>query len=213
MNDLERSLMLERAFTDASHIVCELKTYNWNECNRARMNGQEPNPMFKNWIDMLENVKKTIRKESDRAFLKHKKTHPIVSNQGALELATAVLAQAAHDYEKAICSYGEEAENTIKEIERFAEREACLYTTLDFSEILRSIQYKHKLFKRKAHRDIESILYYTKKLKKHGYYDKYNPNRCPLCGGGLYAQGKATGKRFTVVCTGCEMKEAIELGA
>lgn len=213
MNDFERSMELERAFTNVSRVVCELKPYDWYENNKAKKDGKEPNPILKSWIEALESAKKTIRKESDNAYLKYAESHPMNNDNGFAALAVAVLSQAARDYERALCSDGEDAENMIREVEEFAKTDACIYTTLDFSEILKSIKYRHKKFVKKSHKDIESIIFNTKKLKKHGFGDKYNPNRCPLCGGGMYIRGKISGKTATVGCTNCELVEVVELGA
>lgn len=205
MTDLERSMMLERSFADVSHEIFEVKSRNAIEAERARKDGREPRfiPM-----DELIRSKNLFRAASDAAFIKHKATHPI-NDHGVEELAFAIMERAALDYELALCSDNEYAGDVLSEIEEFAEKYGSKYTTLDFPELLERICEKHERFVNKAHRDIESILDYVVNNKSKRFRRKKNPNKCPLCGGGMYIKGSTNGKRLRVVCTSCELSEYV----
>lgn len=113
---------------------------------------------------------------------------------GLERLANAVLAKAAYDYEVALCGGFPDSEAEMLLIEKFAKSGAEVYTTLDFSEVLKKI--------RKIHQETwkplaEKIAPELREEDRPKYKTK-----CPLCGGGLYYV-HSKGQSDLVRCTTC----------
>lgn len=158
----------------------------------------------------LRQLANTYRKLSDDAFLQHKATTD-VCDDGIRNLANAVLEQAIHDYEVALCDNNS---SEIYRIEMFMYGDGRNFTMLDTGELIDKVKVSHKRFKTKAHDEFDEILVTTVQLRDRGIWfgDRRNKHRCPLCGGGMFVKKKVSNGRYIVGCTTCELVEYVERG-
>lgn len=128
---------------------------------------------------------------------------------GNLEkLNSAVMLQAVHDYENALCKGGKTAKDTIEEIERFASTGTSHhYSAVDFGTILQRIKDTAPEFHKMVREHGAEIIADTLWLKRKKDYNFENAKyHCPLCGGGMYHYGKKIGNTYRIRCTGCSLE-------
>lgn len=120
---------------------------------------------------------------------------------GLERLANAVLANAAYDYEAALCGGFPDSKAEMHLIEKFAECGAEVYTTLNFMDVLDRI--------RRVYFDewLPKVREVTAELRAEP--ERKYLHKCPLCGGGLYYV-HCKGQSDTVRCTTCGLFERVK---
>lgn len=119
-------------------------------------------------------------------------------------LAQGVILCAVNDYEQALSAETPDGEQKMADIERFAEKNAGSYSSIDLPAVLSRIRAIYPQYKSFAAEHGQEIHEDSKRIKKaKDNYTDYAKYRCPLCGGGLYtANGKVNGK-YKVYCSNC----------
>lgn len=114
---------------------------------------------------------------------------------GLERLANAVLANAAYDYEAALCGGFPDSNAEMHLIEKFAEYGAEVYTTLNFMDVLDRIK--------RVYFDewLPKVREVTAELRAEP--ERKYRHKCPLCGGGLYFSKNRVSKGGAVRCTTC----------
>ena len=215
LSALERSMEYERAFAEMTKVRTKIGAMRNAAEDEARKNG-DPRPSYYDIImDDMMYLQTRYQREADKAFQMHKETHtPNVT--GIENLANAVVMSAIQDYEEAVSSGRRGAGGVIRSIRKFAATEAGFYTTADVSGILSRIDATYPKFKRVALNNVDAIKAETKRLKaerasKEPFsqtgLNRYNPFRCPLCGGGLWYSG---GKEKRIRCSSCYLSVSTE---
>lgn len=212
MTELETSMLYEAAYSEIGALIDIIRHKQIKNADAARKDGEEPSQHYKVVLKSLKNAQEGLRKKSDDAFIRHKNALKDVNDDGIENLANAVIARAAEDYELALCHNDFEAQGAIED---FAKTNAKLYTTLDVMYVLNRINSSYKRFQKKAHNEIESLIVDTAYLKKNRDHDgissKRNPHRCPLCQGGMYVRLKLKKNQYLVGCTSCLLTEVVTL--
>lgn len=212
INDMDYSMILERAFSELVSIVSYAKIRAAQQFKAAKDAGEPEPAHLRLVIDALENVKSDFRKRSDKAYKKHCTTASC-DKAGVENLANAVIERMALDYETAISDPTEHSLGMKNEVEYFAKTLGKTYTSLDTEDILDAISAKYKVFKKKAHDNISELITITDmfRKKRDAFSEKHNPYRCPLCGGGMYVKSKMKANSYLVGCTGCNLTEIVTI--
>lgn len=207
MSDMEYSMIMERAYGEITNLIYQYKARAKQFISAAKENGEKEPYHFRLVLDALDTVAKDFRKRSDDAFREHTLTTDM-DEDGMMNLKNAVIERAALDYEAALCN-GDDG--VMNELHNFAECKAHMYTDTDTEDIFQRIRERHKLFKDKAHDEIDGIVEMTKQFRKKrdAFSEKNNPHRCPLCGGGMYIRSKLKSNSYLVGCTWCNLSEVV----
>ena len=123
-------------------------------------------------------------------------------------LLNAIIERAVLDYERALCTSDMD---TIREIERIAERGEIDFTDYHLEDILCDVRKKWKEFRNLALGREREIREMTEEFKKSVRYrpDFTNfPIKCPLCHGGVYFHKTKYGNR--IKCTSCGLFVEVE---
>ena len=207
MNYLEQSLAYEAKYGAVSNRIHDLITKRRKAADEARRNGKEFCDVYTPLIMAYRKRKAEYRKQADEAFAKYKGEHTEIDEDAVNDLLNEMIIRAALDYEMAL-SKGND--RVVYEIEQFAESAPKVKYIFDR---IRSAQ---RDFKKVTRSNIISIIKTTDEFRDERkgskeYSDKKNPNRCPLCGAGLYIKQRKNGGVFIVGCSGCSLTEVVKL--
>lgn len=207
MNEhMRKSLLYERVYSELVNLKLTLTSHEKKERKENQGKVSEHYDIVRKELTTIANK---YRNASDDEFNMSKAISPDYDTDGVINLANAVLAQMALDYENAL-SHGDTVEKS--EIDHFANGSAKLYTTLDPVEILGRIAEDHRRFKRKAHECFDEIFANTADLRARGipFAERRNQYRCPLCRGGMYVKTKTKNNLYVVACSGCSLTETVK---
>ena len=202
MND---SLVYERAYIRAHKILTKLLEKKNKEDEAARQAGETPDESLKILTHDIARLKQEYREESDKLW---KRVDELADpyEAGYERLAQAIIENAAHDYEAALCGGGNASEQL--RIELFSKYGAEAFTTLDFPGILARIKSAYPKFVKKAKDNVEQIIAETEQARKEKTDTKDISIKCPLCGYGMYCFGKPK-KTATIKCTNCAFQAEV----
>ncbi|MGX8702868.1 MAG: hypothetical protein ACSW8H_00280 [bacterium] len=190
---LKASLVYERAKVRIEEIVQRIAKERNEYLREINASGEEYDESYDVVLCELRGLCHQMGAKADEYWKKMEQTTEKFG-PGLERLANAVLAKAAYDYEAALCGGFADSEAEIRLIEKFAKNGAEVYTTLDFSEVLKHIR---KVYTEEWKPLVEKIAPELRDEQSQKYKTK-----CPLCGGGLYyVHGK--GQSDLVRCTTC----------
>lgn len=210
-NYFEQSMIYERAASECNSIIIKLRDKRNTAEERARKNEEEPDPSFYNLvIDEIKQIKHKFDSTSKQYFEMHKRERPDFDPDGINNLIVAIAGSWAADFEHALCK------NNRAKAEEL--RDEALYLVKD--SIVSRIERTHRQFVERAHEHIGEIVEDSAKeierARKYHFGCDHNSdrmrNRCPLCGGGMYAKKTKTGL-YLVKCAGCYLTEIVKVGS
>lgn len=190
---LRKSLIYERAKVMIEEAAQKIARERREHLEKIAITGERFDEAFDLAFNELRGLQNRLGARADELWKQMEKTTERFG-PGLERLANAVLAKAAYDYEVALCGGFPDSEAEMLLIEKFAKSGAEVYTTLDFSEVLKKIAKIHQeTWKPLA----EKIAPELREEDRPKYKTK-----CPLCGGGLYYV-HSKGQNDLVRCTTC----------
>ena len=207
----KESMTFERASSECNDIILRLSRKRNRAEETARMNGEAPPDFYDLVIAEVKQAKAKFDSLAKEYHDAHKRLKPELDEGGCQNLLIAIVRSWAEDYEKALSSRDNnkidylrtEADNLVRD------------TTV------KRIERTHKEFVQTAHdRLFEIVEDSAKALKRtddrgydHNDFDgKHMRNRCPLCGGGMYAK-RIKSDLYLVRCSRCYLSEIVKVGS
>lgn len=210
----KESMMFERASSECNDIIIRLGNKRNRAEETARMKGEAPPDFYDLVIGAVKQAKAKFDNLSKEYYDAHKRLKTELDEGGCQNLLVAIVQSWAADYEKALSSRDENK----------ADRLAYLRTEADNlvrDTTVKRIERTHKEFVQTAHdRLFEIVEDSAKALKRtdgrgydHNDFDgKHMRNRCPLCGGGMYAK-RMKSDLYLVRCSRCYLSEIVKVGS
>lgn len=203
-------MTFERASSECNDIILRLGRKRNRAEETARMNGETTPDFYDLVIEEVKQIKAKFDRLSEEYYQAHKRLKPEFDESGCQNLLIAIVQSWAEDYEKALSSRDDnkvdylrtEADNLVRD------------TTI------KRIERTHKEFVQTAHDRLFEIVEDTANARKrpNGQGYKYNDfdgkhmrNRCPLCGGGMYAK-RMKSDLYLVKCSRCYLSEIVKVG-
>lgn len=205
----EQSMIYERASSECTNLMIKLRDKRNAAEDRARKNENEPDPSFYTLvIDELKQIKRNFDSAANQYWELHKLEKPEFDEDGINNLLVAVVSSWAADYEHALSERDKAKESKLKDEAQYYVRDS----------IVSRIERTHKEFVERAHKHIAEIVEDSAKeverARKYHFGCDHNSgrmrNRCPLCGGGMYAKRTKT-DLFLVKCAGCYLTEIVKV--
>ena len=207
----KESMTFERASSECNDIILRLSRKRNRAEETARMNGEAPPDFYDLVIAEVKQAKAKFDSLAKEYHDAHKRLKPELDEGGCQNLLIAIVRSWAEDYEKALSSRDNnkidylrtEADNLVRD------------TTV------KRIERTHKEFVQTAHdRLFEIVEDSAKALKRtdgkgydHNDFDgKHMRNRCPLCGGGMYAK-RMKSDLYLIRCSRCYLSEIVKVGS
>ena len=210
----KESMMFERASSECNDIILRLGRKRNRAEETARMNGEAPPDFYDIVIEEVKQAKEKFDNLANEYYAAHKRSKPELDEDGCQNLLIAIVQSWAEDYEKALSSRDDSS----------VDRLAYLRTEADnlvHDTTIKRIERTHKEFVQTAHDKLFEIVEDTANAKKrpngqgYNYNDfdgKHMRNRCPLCGGGMYAK-RMKSNLYLVRCSRCYLSEIVKVGA
>lgn len=208
------SMMFERASSECNDIILRLGRKRNRAEETARMNGEAPPNFYNLVIDEIRQVKFKFDDLADEYYRAHKQLKPEFDEGGCQNLLIAIVQSWADDYEKALSSRDENKTDRLTYLRTEADN-------LVHDTTVKRIERMHKEFVKTAHDKLFEIVEDSAKALKrtdgrgydHNDFDgKHMRNRCPLCGGGMYAK-RTKSDLYLVRCSRCYLSEIVKVGA
>lgn len=204
---LKESLMFDQAASECHNMIFKLRNKRSAAEDHARENGEELPLFYDVVIDGLRDLREKYENEAEKLFQMHKQTCGEFDQDGIDNLMVAIAESWAADYEFALSRRDER-----KLVELLKEADNLIP-----SSIVERINRKQKEFSQKAHDNISQIISDTKKARQyktpHGtiqHKGSWALNRCPLCGGAMYAV-RAYKDSYKIKCTSCYLFEIVRV--
>lgn len=193
---VQESLIYERAYSRICRIIDDLQEEKNADIKTAKENGEETDGSFKVLLEMLTDLRKKLRDQSDELWIKAERSTDRYDS-GYENLFNAIVVRAAQDYEEALC--GMTNERSIDMIEKFLPKR--------FTNPIRKAQPEFaKVVKEHGKEILDETKQKRRELKRHNRGDmRDNSIKCPLCGCGLYAWGSNQNGLQKIKCTGCSL--------
>ena len=205
----KESMTFERASSECNDIILRLGRKRNRAEEAARMNNEAPPDFYDLVIAEVKLAKEKFDGLANEFYAAHKRSKPELDECGCQNLLIAIVQSWAEDYEKALSSWDDnkidylrtEADNIVRD------------TTI------KRIERTHKEFVQAAHDRLFEIVEDTANARKRpngqGYkfndFDgKHMRNRCPLCGGGMYAK-RMKSDLYLVKCSRCYLSEIVKV--
>lgn len=206
---ISKSLLYERAFSKLSVLILKERTQRNVDLHCAKAAGEDRDKSWDVLISDLEKLKRKYRSYADELWNGAEKNGAFQPD-AVQELLSAVVLRAANDYELAVSGEGNAEE--MARIEKFAEEDAGGFTKIYFPDVLKRIRECQPKFARIARENILEIMAESERSRRNHHADMSgNKHRCPLCGGGLYTQTKRGSPYQIVCCSGCSLREVVEV--
>jgi len=206
----KESMTFERASSECNEIILRLGRKRNRAEEAARMNGEAPSDHYDLVINEIKQIKHKFDSAANDYYQMHKSQNKPLNENGCYNLLIAIVKSWAEDYEKALSSRDE---NKIDYLRTEADNLARDTT-------VKRIERTHKEFVQTAHdRLFEIVEDSAKALKRtdgrgydHNDFDgNHMRNRCPLCGGGMYAK-RMKSDLYLVCCSRCYLSEIVKVG-
>lgn len=208
----KESMTFERASSECNDIILRLGHKRNRAEEAARMNGEAPPDFYDLVMDEIKQIKAKFDSLSREYFAAHKRLKPELDENGCQNLLIAIVRSWAEDYEKALSSRDDSN----------VDRLAYLRTEADnlvHDTTIKRIERTHKEFVKTAHDKLAEIVEDSAKAKKridekgcvrNDFGGEYMRNRCPLCGGGMYAK-RMKSDLYLVRCSRCYLSEIVKV--
>lgn len=207
---MENSLHYERAFSWMTQIIHDLHILREDSNKKSEANNERPDASLYLILKDFERLQKEYRQRSDEAW-KIAERNGEWYQRNCEDLANSIIAKAFEDYEIAISGINRN-ESEIMLIEKFAElcdHGDVALTTQKIKPMLKRVDKAHEVFVMMVNEHKNEIISETKEKQENRNNNmENNKYRCPLCGGGLYAQTKYGITR--IVCTHCYLSEVVK---
>lgn len=196
MGYIEESLVYERAYSRVCRILNEVLEDKVRDADMSKETGEPVDTSYKILADALGDIRDRFRNESDRLWVLADKAAEKYE-RGYEDLYNAIVLRAAQDYEAKLCGYEDEANSKLLKMNP----PECMLS----QKLMRRIRDGHKKFEKVVSERGKEITEETLAARKEKRDLDENSVRCPLCGGALYAYGKAHGGSQQIKCTGCSL--------
>ena len=207
----KESMMFERASSECNDIILRLGRKRNRAEEAARINGEATPDFYDLVIAEVKQVKAKFDDLSREYYAAHKRLKPELDESGCQNLLIAIVQSWAEDYEKSLSSQDDNKVDYLR-----TEADNLVQDTT-----VKRIERTHKEFVQTAHDRLFEIVEDTANAKKRpnglGYkfndFDgKHMRNRCPLCGGGMYAK-RVKSDLYLVKCSRCYLSEIVKVGS
>ena len=207
----KESMMFERASSECNDIILRLGRKRNRAEEAARINGEATPNFYDLVIAEVKQVKAKFDDLSREYYAAHKRLKPELDESGCQNLLIAIVQSWAEDYEKSLSSQDDNKVDYLR-----TEADNLVQDTT-----VKRIERTHKEFVQTAHdRLFEIVEDSAKALKRtdgrgydHNDFDgKHMRNRCPLCGGGMYAK-RVKSDLYLVKCSRCYLSEIVKVGS
>lgn len=193
---IAESLLYERAYSRVCRIINDIMEEKNLDLATARETGEQVDGSFRVLIKALIDIRDRFRDKSDQLWGKVDST-ATKYERGYEDLFNAVVLRSAQDYEAKLCGYEGSSNRRMLEMNP---PEHMLS-----EKLMRRIRAGHKKFEKVVNEQGKAIMEETLMARKENRNFDENSVRCPLCGGALYAYGKAYGGSQQIKCTGCSL--------
>ena len=205
---MKESLLYDRAYGRMQLIINDMLAKQKADDSVDLENGEECEKSYDIMLKDLRMLANSYEIESKRLWtmVENKAEY---GNRAMENLANAIVATAVEDYEMAISGIGCDEEKSM--IEYFADqcdRGELVFTKLKVNDLLEQVRKGHKEFVKFAEKHGEEIIAETKRIRSQKGDLADSHYKCPMCGGGLYAQTQYGVHR--VVCTHCYLSEVLK---
>ena len=207
---LKESIMYDCAASELTNIIFSLRKKYSQEADKARSAGEEPPQFYDLIISDVSKIRNRYRKQSNALYRRHKELVPDLDEDGIENLMCALAKSWAEDYEKALCYKDDYRERRIEKL--LAEAENVVTPN-----IVSRIERSHNRFVKMANDKIGEIVEDTEEARRIAkschtidHHADTMRNRCPCCGGGLYAR-KLNTNVYRVQCPSCSLFEIVKV--
>ena len=208
---LSESIKYDAAANELGEIATTLRNKRNRQADEFRREGKEPPQFYDILIDDVLQLRDKYLDQSSVFFQRYKQLERDFDENAVNGLLCAISVQWAHDYEDALCSKDYNREERIKTL-----KDEARYVVTD--RIVRRIDDARKKFVAIARTHFDEILEDTKQERERVIATKRSAdylrptmrNRCPCCGGGLYAK-KIDKNTYQVRCPTCSLFETIRV--
>ena len=210
----KESMTFERASSECNDIILRLGRKRNRAEEAARMNGEAPPDFYDLVIAEVKQSKAKFDSLANEYYTAHKRLKPELDEGGCQNLLIAIVQSWAEDYEKAISSRDDNKTDRVSYLRTEAEN-------LVHDTTVKRIERTHKEFVKMAHDKLAEIVEDSAKAKKrinekgcvrNDFGGEYMRNRCPLCGGGMYAK-RMKSDLYLVRCSRCYLSEIVKVGS
>ena len=207
----KESMMFERASSECNDIILRLGRKRNRAEEAARINGEATPDFYDLVIAEVKQVKAKFDDLSREYYAAHKRLKPELDESGCQNLLIAIVQSWAEDYEKSLSSQDDNKVDYLR-----TEADNLVQDTT-----IKRIERTHKEFVQTAHDKLFEIIEDSSNARKrpNGQGYKYNDfdgkhmrNRCPLCGGGMYAK-RVKSDLYLVKCSRCYLSEIVKVGS
>lgn len=210
----KESMTFERTSSECNDIILRLGRKRNRAEEAARMNGEAPPDFYDLVIAEVKQAKAKFDSLAKEYYIAHKRLKPELDEGGCQNLLIAIVQSWAEDYEKALSSRDDSN----------VDRLAYLRTEADnlvHDTTIKRIERTHKEFVKTAHDKLAEIVEDSAKAKKridgngcvrNDFDGDHMRNRCPLCGGGMYAKHTKS-DLYLVKCSRCYLSEIVKVGS
>ncbi len=203
---MREGMAYERAQARIGAAMNQLSRERNKEYEECRRTGEEPDRAYDIALQQMKSARESLRRTGDRLWREAEQKAniypPAVEN-----LANAIVERAVYDYEMALSGIGKNLHRN--DVERFARDDAEGYTSIDLNQILRKVREAYPIFSATVREHGDEIIRETRKNREDHINMELNTYKCPLCGGALYAYGKASREHVQRInCTGCSLSGA-----
>ena len=210
----KESMMFERASSECNDIIIRLGNKRNRAEETARMKGEAPPDFYDLVIEEVKQAKAKFDSLAKEYFAAHKRIKSELDDGGCQNLLIAIVQSWARDYEKTLSSRDKSKDDRLASLR--AEADNLVRDTT-----VKRIERTHNEFVQTAHdRLFEIVEDSAKALRRtdgrgydHNDFDgEHMRNRCPLCGGGMYAK-RMKSDLYLVRCSRCYLSEIVKVGS